>query len=161
LVSMAAHRGHRSLAAALGWSVMAAGSVACARSTTTAPGAAPMIAGHPVRLDARDKLLSWSTNDAPYAHVASIAWRALETKFPIKDKRLEAWLANSRFDPVTFEGITWPHTPAGLYAMLTDSAILWYAFSGDHAAVDVARRALDYQLAHGTTPTGWDWERVP
>ena len=120
-----------------------------------------MIAGHPVRLDAADKLLSWSTADAPYAHVAAIAWQALETKFPVQDNGLETWLANSRFDPVTFEGINWPHNPAGLYAMLTDSAVLWYAFSGDRAAVDVARRALDYQLSHGTTPEGWDWERVP
>jgi hypothetical protein len=120
-----------------------------------------MIAGHPVRLDAGEKLLSWSNDDAPYAHVASIAWRALETKFPVQDNGLETWLANSRFDPVTFEGINWPHNPAGLYAMLTDSAVLWYAFSGDRAAVDVAQKALDYQLSHGTTPAGWDWERVP
>ena len=79
----------------------------------------------------------------------------------MQDNGLETWLANSRFDPVTFEGVNWPHNPAGLYAMLTDSAVLWYAFSGDRAAVDVARKALDYQLAHGTTPAGWDWARVP
>ncbi len=45
--------------------------------------------------------------------------------------------------------------------MLTDSAVLWYAFSGDNAAIDVARKALDYQLAHGTTPADWDWASVP
>ena len=90
-----------------------------------------------------------------------MAWLALETKFPVQDNGLETWLANSRFDPVTFEGINWPHNPAGLYAMLTESAVLWYAFSGDRAAVDVVRRALDYQLAHGTTPAFWDWARVP
>jgi hypothetical protein len=45
--------------------------------------------------------------------------------------------------------------------MLTDSAVLWYAFSGDRAAVDLAQKALDYQLAHGTTPSDWDWGGVP
>ncbi|MGA7123313.1 MAG: hypothetical protein WBY94_24640 [Polyangiaceae bacterium] len=32
--------------------------------------------------------------------------------------------------------------------MLTDSAVFWYAFSGDAAAVQVAREALVYQLGH-------------
>jgi hypothetical protein len=45
-------------------------------------------------------------------------------RFPLQDNGPETWLANSRFDPVTFEGINWPHNPAGLYAMLTDSAVL-------------------------------------
>ena len=130
-------------------------------ATASAPGAPATIAGHPVRLDARGQLLSWSTADSPYAHVASLAWHALETKFPVQDNGVETWLAHSRFDPVTFEGVNWPHNPAGLYAMLTDSAVLWYAFSGDRAAIDLARKALAYQLAHGTTPGDWQWARVP
>ncbi len=90
-----------------------------------------------------------------------MAWQALETRFPPQDNGVETWLANSRFDPDTFEGVNWPHNPAGLYAMLTDSAVLWYAFSGDRAAVDVASKALDHQIARGTTPGTWDWGRVP
>jgi hypothetical protein len=135
----------------------------CARNGggTVASSPVPTIVGHRVRLDASARLLSWSTADAPYAHVAGLAWHALETKFPVQDNGAETWLANSRFDPVTFEGINWPHNPAGLYAMLTDSAVLWYAFSGDRAAVDLARKALDHQLVHGTTPRGWDWPLVP
>jgi hypothetical protein len=133
--------------------------------TSSPPDLAPeftgRIGGHDVHLDTAGKLLSWSLEDAPYAHVARIAWHALETKFGLQDNGVVTWLSNSRFNPVTFEGINWPHNPAGLYAMLTDSAVLWYAFSGDRAAVDVASRALDYQLAHGTTPASWDWARVP
>jgi hypothetical protein len=125
---------------------------------TTKP---PSIAGHLVRLDVDGRLLSWWGGDAPFAHVARLAWGALETKFPIQDNGIETWLANSRFDPDTFAGINWPHNPAGLYAMLTDSAVLWHAFSGDRGAIEVARRALDYQLAHGTTPAEWNWARVP
>jgi hypothetical protein len=138
----------------------------CARASTAGEAATlaatpPTLMGHAVRLDASDRLLSWSTADAPYAQVAGLAWRTLETRFPPQDNGIETWLANSRFDPVTFEGVNWPHNPAGLYAMLTDSAVLWYAFSGDRAAIDLARRALDYQLDHGTTPAGWDWPHVP
>jgi hypothetical protein len=117
--------------------------------------------GRSVRLDRDGKLLSWSTESSPYAHVAGLAWQALETKFPPQDNGLETWLAFSRFDPDTFEGVAWPHNPAGLYGMLTDSAARWYAFAGDRAAVRLARKALAYQLAHGTTAADWAWARVP
>jgi hypothetical protein len=119
------------------------------------------IAGHPVRLDVEQKLLSWSPVDSPYAHVSRLAWQALETRFPVQENGLETWLGWSRFDPETFEGINWPHNPAGLYAMLADSAVLWYAFSGDRAAVTLVSRALDHQMAHGTTTESWDWASVP
>ena len=117
--------------------------------------------GRKVRLDRHRRILAWPLDDAPYAHVAGLAWKALETKFPLQDNGLETWLTYSRFDPDTAEGIAWPHNPAGFYAMLTDSAVLWYAFSGDGAAIEVARKALAYQMAHGTTPADWDWARVP
>lgn len=125
----------------------------------------PTIAAHAIRVDSSRKLLSWSREDSPYAHVSRLAWTAFETKFsPVAREdggALETWLSSSRFDPETFEGLSWPHNPAGLYAMLVDSALRWYAFSGDDDAVTVARRAVDYQLDHGTTPADWDWARVP
>jgi hypothetical protein len=133
--------------------------LSCARpSVSTSPAT---IMGRRVRSDEQHRLLAWPREDAPYAHVARLAWQALEHKFPVQENGVETWLAYSRFDPETFEGINWPHNPAGLYAMLTDSAVLWYAFSGDAAAVDLARKGLDYSLAHGTTPADWDWARVP
>lgn len=132
---------------------------ACTRGVSST--SAPTIVGHPIRLDGSGKLLSWSTAQSPYERVAQLAWHALETKFAVQDNGLETWLANSRFDPVTFEGVNWPHNPASLYAMLTDSAVLWYAYSGDRVAVDLVRKALDHQIAHGTTGAGWAWSRVP
>jgi hypothetical protein len=116
---------------------------------------------HEIRLDREGNILGWWPQDSPYAHVARLAWNALETKFPLQENGLETWLTYSRFDPDTFEGIAWPHNPAGFYAMLTDSALLWYEFSGDRAAVDMVHKMLAHQLAHGTTPADWDWARVP
>jgi hypothetical protein len=117
--------------------------------------------GHAVRLDRRGKLAAWPPGDAPYARIAGLAWHALETRFPIEDNGLPTWLGYSRFDPETLDGIAWPHNPASFYAMLTDSAALWYAFSGDAAAVEIVHRALRHQIEHGSTPAGWDWARVP
>jgi hypothetical protein len=126
------------------------------------PSATPLsMLGHPLRVDGRKRLLSWSHAPSPYAQVAGLAWHALETKFPVQDNGVPTYLAWSRFDPVTFEGVSWPHNPAGLYAMLGESAVLWYAFSGDYEAIRLVRRALDYQLEHGMTPSDWQWARVP
>jgi hypothetical protein len=122
--------------------------------------AQPEIMGHAVRVDAARELLPW-LEGAPYAEVAGLAWSALESKFTPVGGGIETWLGFSRFDPETFDGIAWPHNPAGLYAMLVDSARLWYAFSGDGAALELARKALDYQLAHGSTPADWTWARCP
>jgi hypothetical protein len=132
---------------------------ACTHPTSLSP--LPAIAYHPIRLDDERKLLPWPREPSPYAHVVKLAWTALETRFPDQDNGLPTYLAYSRFDPQEFWGVSWPHNPASLYSMLADSAVLWYAFSGDEAAVDLVRRALDHQLDHGTTPPDWDWASVP
>ena len=55
----------------------------------------------------------------------------------------------------------WQHNPAFLNATFVDSLVSWYPYSGDRRAVRVVREMLDYQLAHGTSPAGWAWPRVP
>jgi hypothetical protein len=132
---------------------------ACRDTRLTSSPAA--ILGRPVRIDESRRLLSWSRASSPYAHISRLAWSALESRFPVQDNGLETWLAWSRFDPDDFQGVSWPHNPAGLYAMLADSAVLWYAFSGDLGAVELVRKALDHQLEHGSTPADWDWGAVP
>ncbi|MGD0524153.1 MAG: hypothetical protein ABSE49_03350 [Polyangiaceae bacterium] len=132
---------------------------ACERPMATS--SPPTIVGQRIRVDAERRLLPWSTSPAPYAEVARLAFTALETKFPVQDNGLPTYLAYSRFDPDDLSGVGWPHNPAGLYAMLADSATVWYAFSGDQAAVDLVVTAVDHQLAHGTTPADWDWASVP
>ena len=127
------------------------------------PATAPSVAlfGREVRLDRDRRILAWPREDAPYAHVAAWPGGPSRRSFPFRTTGSRPGCTYSRFDPDTFEGIAWPHNPAGFYAMLTDSAVLWYAFSGDRAAIEVARKALAYQMAHGTTPDDWDWARVP
>ena len=134
-------------------------SCSCGRPAPSA--SPPTLMHHAVRVDAERKLLPWIAAPSPYAQVARLAWSALETRFPLQENGLPTYLAYSRFDPQEFWGVSWPHNPAGLYAMLAESAVLWYAFSGDRAAVDLVRAALDRQLSHGTTPPGWDWASVP
>jgi hypothetical protein len=132
---------------------------ACSRSLTT-PSPEPTIVAHPVVLDASGELLAWPRASSPYAHVAGLAWGFMK-RVPVQPNGLPTFYAHSRFDPDTYEGISWPHNPAGLAAMLVDSASLWHAFSGDREVVDLVARLADYQLAHGTTPDDGEWPRVP
>ena len=138
----------------------AAALTACTRAGDGMPGFDPRINGHAVQLDEHGKLIPRSHAAAPYADVARRAWGALQ-QVPVQPNGYKTYLAYSRFDPVTFEGVPWPHNPAGFYAMLAESASSYYAYSGDHDVIAVAQEALDHQLAHGTTPLDWDWSGVP
>jgi uncharacterized protein (TIGR03382 family) len=141
--------------------VSLAAACGCAENAGAA-SSPPLINEHPVVLDGSEKLLSWSRADSPYAEVSRLAWSALKTRFPVQeDTGYRTFITFSRFDPQTGEGVWWPHNPASLYAMLAESALDWYSFSGDAEAIDVAREGLDHMLAHGMTPAGWEWAGVP
>ena len=60
-----------------------------------------------------------------------------------------------------FSGRAWVHNPAGLFAMLTDAAILYHAYSGDRVVLERVREMLDHMIAHGTTGAGDAWALVP
>jgi len=64
-------------------------------------------------------------------------------------------------DSKTLQGEYWQHNPAMVYAGFVDGVIAWYPYSGDKEAVETVRGMLDYQLAHGTTPSDWEWPSVP
>ncbi len=118
--------------------------------------------GHRVVLDAQGKLLSWVTpQERAYDHVVRLGWDFIKNKVPVESNGLKTYLTHATFDPATLHGTDWPHNPAGLYAMFIDSALAYYAYSGDTVVLDRVRDMLDYQLAHGTTPAGWDWASVP
>ena len=118
--------------------------------------------GHPVVLDNQGKLLSWLTpQERAYDRVLALAWDFIENKVPTEPNGLKEYLLHSTLEPLTLRGTDWPHNPAGLYAMFVDSALGYYAYAGDHVAVDRVREMLNYQLAHGTTPPGWEWASVP
>jgi hypothetical protein len=120
------------------------------------------INGHRVVLDAEGKLLAWiNPQTLAYDHVMRLGWAFLQTKVPLESNGLRSYLTHSTFDPATLHGTDWPHDPAGLYAMFVDSALPFYAYSGDSTVLDRVREMLDYQLTHGTTPANWDWASVP
>jgi len=121
---------------------------------------------HPVVTDAQGKLLAWYQPDKNlgYDHVIRLGWDFIEHKVPLDSSHgtgLKIYLINSVFDGKTLQSTYWQHNPAMVYAAFVDSLVGWYAYSADDEAVEAVRGMLDYQLAHGTTPSDWEWPGVP
>jgi hypothetical protein len=117
----------------------------------------PLLPWHHARVDRSGAVVPWyqAQPNAGYDHVLRIGWNFLE-RVPNKE-----YLRYAVFDGRTLQGRYWQHNPAFLYASLVDSVVGWYPYSGDRRAVAAVRKMLDYQLAHGTTPSSWEWARVP
>ncbi|HTT61664.1 MAG TPA: hypothetical protein VMG35_07480 [Bryobacteraceae bacterium] len=124
------------------------------------------VAWHPAVLDGQGRLLGWyhPEKNLGYDKVLHLGWDFIEHKVP-KDTRhgtgLKIYLINSVFDGKTLQGSNWQHNPAMVFASFVDSLVGWYPYSGDQEAVEAVRGMLDHQLAHGTTPAGWEWPGVP
>ena len=122
---------------------------------------------HRVVLDSQGHLLAWykPEKNLGYDKVMKMAWELVERKVPGDTEQgtgLKSYLIHTLFDEHTLQGAKWwQHNPANVYAMFVDSLLAWYPYSGDEQAVTAVREMLDYQLAHGTTPDGWEWPSVP
>jgi hypothetical protein len=121
---------------------------------------------HTVVLDSQGKLLAWYEPDKNlgYDRVLRLGWDFMEHKVPADSRTgtgLKIYLIDAVYDGKTLQGTYWQHNPAMVYAAMVDSLVGWYPYSGDEDAIRVVREMLDYQLAHGTTPDGWEWPKVP
>lgn len=119
---------------------------------------------HPLVLDKDHNLAPWfgTEHGESYDRVLRLGWRFLEDEVSTDPRTgTKVYLAYSTFDPKTGQGRYWQHNPASTYAEFVDSLVAWYPYSGDRRAVAVVRSMLDYQLAYGTTPQGWEWPNVP
>ncbi len=91
--------------------------------------------GHPVRLDGTGSLLAWPpVQNEAYDQVLDLASDFLLNRVPTGPNGLKLYFSESyanHTNPVTPSG--WPHNPAGLYSMLTDSGLSYYAYSGNVA----------------------------
>ena len=121
---------------------------------------------HKPVLDQRGKLLAWyqPEKNLGYEQVVKLAWDFIEHKVPVDSRHktgLKIYLINAVFDDATLQGANWQGNPASVFGQFVDSLAGWYPYSGDEEAVEVVRRMLDYQLAHGTTPADWNWASVP
>ena len=134
--------------------------------TTAAELRAERLMWHDVRLDAQGQLLSWVEAGSPYDRVVRTAWNAFK-QIPVQPDGYRTYFTYPTFygpnDPQhpMFSGRWWVHNPASLFAMLTDSAILYHAYAGDREVLERVREMLDHHLRHGTTAATDAWSLVP
>ena len=119
--------------------------------------------GHTVLLDGSGKIIPWTTDPAQgYDQVMNLAWGYLLNSVPIDSMTGKpAYYSRSYLSPDTQQPAEHPHNPAGLYGMLIESALKYYGYSGNIAAVNLAQDVARAQLNSGMTPTGWNWSNVP
>jgi hypothetical protein len=121
---------------------------------------------HEVRLDKEGKILSWVESEAPYDWIIRSDWEMFKS-IPVQADGYRTYFTFPEFnglnDPAQplFAGRPWAHNPAGLFAMLTDSAILYYAYSGDQTVMDRVREMLDHIMSFGTTDATDSWALAP
>jgi hypothetical protein len=118
---------------------------------------------HTVVLDSSGKIVPWTSNPADgYDTVVNLAWNYLLNKVPNDPATgLPAYLSQSYLNPDTQQMAGWPHNPAGLYAMLIESAQEYYDYSGNAAVMTVAQNVANRQLQGGMTPATYNWANVP
>jgi len=131
------------------------------------PGmAAERLLWHDVRLDGKSKLLSWCDAASPYDKVVRSAWNVFK-RIPVQPNGYKTYFTYPVFhgpnDPghALFSGRAWTHNPASLFAMLTDSALLYHAYSGDPEVMPLVRAMLDHHIARGSTEATDAWALVP
>lgn len=154
---------------------------AAARATTPdlAQSAAPVtdkILTHRAQLDASGGLLAWYRSEVPgaaYDRVVRLASAFVKDGTPNDPKTgLPLYFISCSFNGPPFAteadfraGRTWDdwmNNPACVFAGMVQSlAVDFHAYTGERDYLDLVRRMLDYQLAHGTTPAGYVWPGVP
>jgi hypothetical protein len=119
--------------------------------------------GHTVVLDSSKKIIPWTPNPAHgYSEVMAKAWDYFLNRVPNDPATGKpAYFSQSYLDPNTQQMANWPHNPAGLYAMLIESALKYYAYSGNIAVVQKVEELATHQLDNGMTPSDWVWGGVP
>jgi hypothetical protein len=123
------------------------------------------IAGRPVALDSRGKLLPWPMpDDTGYSYSSYFLsqWTILWDQY--NRQRLPYFFCCFDFDRTTFEIIPDLHyvnSTGYLRAMMQGFVERLYPYTGDPHTLEFLQNFVDYELENGLTPEGYAWSQVP
>ena len=123
------------------------------------------IAGRPVALDAKGKLLPWPMPDDTgysYSSYFRTQWTIVWDQF--NRQRLPYFFCCFDFDRTTFELIPewhWANSTGYLRAMMQGFIERLYPYTGDARTIEFLENFVDYELANGLTPDDYQWAGVP
>ncbi len=126
----------------------------------------PVILGtlnnHSVAGDSSNKLISWlGPADTGYESAVEIAWDFLLNRVPNDSNGIKAYYTHSYLHPGSLDPSEWENNPADKNAGIIESALRYYAYSGDGRVITLARQMVDYHLDNGMTAAGGVWPSVP
>jgi hypothetical protein len=109
------------------------------------------------------KIVSWTPNPTEgYTTVIASAWNYLLNLVPNDPSTGKpAYYSRSYINPNTQQMVNWDHNPAGLYGMLTESAVKYYGYSGNANVMQLANDVALWHLDHGMTTATDSWANVP
>lgn len=116
--------------------------------------------GHTVVLDGEGKLLSWVPQGYAYAMVVQRTWASMLRLPTGAGGRSVMWLY-PYVTPVDYQRPNWPNAPGSSLAMLVDSALLSYPFTGDATVMAAVKAWIDHYLSNGLTLPTDSWASVP
>jgi hypothetical protein len=123
------------------------------------------IAGRPVQLDDRGKLLPWPlAEDTGYSYSSHVLtqWTILWDQY--NRQRLPYFYCCFDFDRTTLEMFPdehWANSTGYLRAMLEGFIERLYPYTGDARMLIFLQDFVDYELEHGLTPENYAWPQVP
>ena len=125
----------------------------------------PTIAGRPVELDAKGKLLPWPMPDNTgysYSGYFLSQWTILWDQY--NRQRLPYFYCCFDFDRTTFElqpDPHWANSTGYLRAMMEGFIERLYPYTGNAQTLTFLQSFVEYELEHGLTPEGYAWSQVP
>src|SRR5271155_3642023 len=123
------------------------------------------IAGRPVALDSKGKLLPWPMpDDTGYSYSSYFLsqWTILWDQY--NRQRLPYFFCCFDFDRTTFEimpDLHYVNSTGYLRAMMQGFVERLYPYTGDSHTLEFLQNFVDYELENGLTPEGYAWAQVP
>ncbi len=132
-------------------------------TTATLASSPGTLNGHTVFAYPANKIIPWTPNPMDgYSTVVDLAWNYLLNLVPNDPSTGKpAYYSRSYLNPTTQAVVNWPHNPAGLYGMLTESALKYFNYSANTNVMQLATDVALWHLDHGMTLVGDNWPNVP
>jgi hypothetical protein len=132
-------------------------------TSSSLPASIGNLNGHSVFADATGKLIPWTPNPTDgYSTVIGLSFNFLLNSVPNDPSTGKpAYYSRSYLNSNTQAVVDWPHNPAGLYSMLTESALKYYGYTGNVAFMQLVENVATWHLDHGMTSATDNWPSVP
>lgn len=125
--------------------------------------------GHKVLLDAEGKIISWILPQSKaYSRFLYQRWNFIKTSVPNSPgpeprSNYPQYYFYCAYRPNNgnLQPDTWMNDVGERIPNWFESARLYYAYSGDTTVMTIVRKLVDYVIAHGTSPSTFQWPGFP